>query len=162
MKRNIWGFPLFILAFAMLVVIARNAGVEKSNKQIEPESSANKTKVIEPDYTKGEIVFDKLNNRVCEELDLCWVTDGFLINGDRILKKQFIQKFGDGSALIIPRNEWDALSNQQKKDLTDYLKKRFISRVITGRVKPAEYSDGSINPSRNTITVDKTVWSSNN
>jgi hypothetical protein len=103
-----------------------------------------------------------LNNRVCEELDLCWVTDGFLINGDRILKKQFIQKFGDGSALIIPRNEWDALSNQQKKDLTDYLKKRFISRVITGRVKPAEYSDGSINPSRNTITVDKTVWSSNN
>ena len=129
-----------------------------STKQEQQEDLSRKA----PDYTKGEVIFDKLKNRVCEELDLCWVAGGYAINGDKILKKEFPTTWGNKTTLIIPRDEWDNLSNQEKRDLGDYLRYRGIDNITAGRVRPAEYSDGSINPNRNVITVDETVWISNN
>lgn len=154
---------IFIVAISFLPNILNFATNIKTQKDGSTETQEQETFVEkEPDYTKGEIVFDNLKNRVCEELDLCWMSQGYAINGDRILRKEFPTSWGGKPVLLIPNEEWNNLSAANKKDLGEYLKHIGVYSIIAGRVKPAEFSDGTINPNRNVIMVDETVWSSNN
>jgi|688.fasta_scaffold234061_1 hypothetical protein len=153
----------FIIAVSFLpnildAMIGNKSQEDNFTKKEEEKSIA----IKELDYGKGKIVFDKLKNRVCDELDLCWISQGYAINGDKILRKEFPAGWGNKSVLIIPQEEWVSLSKTNRDDLGNYLRSVGVNEIITGRVKPAEFSDGSINPDRNVITVDETVWSSNN
>jgi hypothetical protein len=156
-------FAVFIVAVSFLPNILNFATNVKSPKDGSIEKQEQETLTEkEPDYSTGKVVFDNLKNRVCEELDLCWVAGGYTINGDKILKKRFPTYWGSKRTLIIPNEEWINLSAADKKDLGEYLKHIGVDEIIVGKVKPAEFSDGTINPDRNVLTVDETVWSSNN
>jgi len=162
MKRNLWGFPLFILLFIVIVVVVTIKDEKKETNNNSTKAATEEVNANQPDYTKGKIVFDNLKSKVCEERDLCWISQGYAISGDRVLKKEFPTTWGNKTVLLIPKDEWIAISDKDKEDLVVYLNFIGVNNIITGRVKPAEYSDGSINTSRNLITVDETVWSSNN
>ena len=156
-------FAVFIIVISFLPNILDFTTSTKSQKDISNEKEEQKTFVEkEPDYTKGELIFDGLKNKVCEELDLCWITQKHKSDGNRILKKEFPTTWGNKSVLLIPKNEWIAISDREQQDLGAYLKHIGVDSIIVGKVKPAEYSDGSINPTRNIITVDETVWGSSN
>ena len=155
-------FAVFIIVISFLPNILDFTTSTKSQKDISNEKEEQKTFVEkEPDYTKGELIFDGLKNKVCEELDLCWVAGGYAINGDKILKKEFPTYWGSDKTLILPEDEWIKLSDIQKKDLYNYLNYIRVNKITVGRVVPAEFSDGTIDTSRNRIMLDKTVWTSN-
>lgn len=144
-----------------LVVVAISASINTPAPPDELSEEKPPTTVKIPDYKEGEIVFETLKNKVCEELNLCWVAGGYAINGDKILKKQFPTNWGGNSVLIIPKTEWDGLSNLDKKELGNYLKNRlFVNEIIVGKIIPARYADDTINYDRNVLTVDETVWTS--
>lgn len=164
-KFKLSAFALFIVAVIYLLKVLNNITKIQANYDERMNKMEQETTSWEKEEKKtisGRIVFDNLKNRVCEELDLCWVAEGYTINGDKILKKEFPTLWGDKRALIIPKDEWNNISNKDKQDLGNYLKHISVDKIITGRVIPAEYSDGTINPNRNVITVDETVWNSNN
>lgn len=154
-------FALFIVIISFLPNILDFTTSTKSQKDISTKEEQKTLVEKEPDYTKGKIVFDDLKYKVCEELDLCWVAGGYAINGDKILKKEFPTYWGSDKTVILPEDEWIKLSDIQKKDLYDYLKYIRVKKIIIGRVVPAEFSDGTIDTSRNRIMLDKTIWTSN-
>ena len=155
-------FAVFIVIISFLPNILDFTTSTKSQKDISNEKEEQKTFVEkEPDYTKGEIVFNDLKYRVCDKLDLCWVAGGYAINGDKILKKEFPTYWGSDKTLILPEEEWIKLSDIQQKDLYDYLKYIRVNNITIGRVVPAKFPDGTIDTSRNTIMLDKKIWTSN-
>lgn len=156
-------FAVFIVAVSFLPNILNFATNIKSPKDAPIEEQAQETLAEkEPDYSAGKVVFDNLKNRVCEELDLCWISQGYNVNGDRILRKEFPTSWGGKSIVLIPNEEWSSISNKEQVELGKYLKHIGVSEVMVGTVKPSQFSDGSINPDRNVIGLDRTVWSSNN
>lgn len=156
-------FAVFIVAISFLPNILNFATNIKSQKDASTEKQEQETFVEkEPDYSTGKVVFDNLKNRICEELDLCWISQGYNINGDRILRKEFPTSWGGKTILLIPNEEWSSISNKEQVELGKYLKHIGVSEVMVGTVRPSQFSDGSINPNRNVIGLDRTVWSSNN
>ena len=160
-KTKILLFGVFIVTVSFLpnILTFLNESKENNINSITPKEEETAL-AKEVDYTKGEIVFDNLKNNVCEIQDLCWFADGFTVSGDKILKKEFPTYWGSKKVLIIPRTDWTNISSKDKEYLSDYLKHIGVRSVITGVVQPAKYPDGSIDNSRNTITVDNTVWGS--
>ncbi|CAK6700997.1 hypothetical protein [Synechococcus sp. CBW1107] len=108
----------------------------------------------EVDYTKGEKIYSRLRSKVCDELDLCWITEGFSPEGSRILRKEFPIMWGNEKTVILPIEEWNSLSAEEKSDFTDYLRSIHVKEVIVGSIRPSP-----LNPSRMTVGVDKPVWS---
>jgi hypothetical protein len=143
-----------ILNFATNINSTKDGSIEKQKQETLAEK--------EPDYSTGKVVFDNLKNRVCEELDLCWISQGYNVNGDRILRKEFPTSWGGKSIVLIPNEEWSSISNKEQVELGKYLKHIGVSEVMVGTVRPSQFSDGSINPDRNVIGLDRTVWSANN
>ena len=157
------GFIAFSTSFLLITI--SSCGVDTPTKPTPKQVAVSNpvAKKVEPiDYTKGEKVFEDLKYRVCEERgkQLCWKSQGYALNGDRILKKEFTTTWGGDRVLIIPNDEWIGLSSNDKKDLGDYLRHTGVGKIITGRVIPSRYSDDSINPDRDVMTVDTTVWTS--
>ena len=158
---------LILLAFAGVVsflpqILETLNGDQSRQEDLENKEDEKSIAIKEPNYEKGETVFNQLKNKTCEELNLCWIAAGYAMNGDKVLKKEFPTTWGSKQTLIIPASEWINLSAANKKDLGEYLKSIGVYRIITGRIKPAEFSDGTIDTGRNVLTVDTTVWGSSN
>ena len=148
---------LVLLAF-LPILLSRpatqsNPPIPKPSKPIDAEA---KKRSISHD--QGRAIYMKLKNKVCEELDLCWIASGYNAYGDKILKKEFPTTWGSKRSLIIPRSEWNSLSYDDREQLGTYLEGIGVVNITVGRILPARYADDSINPDRNTITVDETVW----
>ena len=162
-KRTLLILLVFVGVVSFLPQILETLNGDKSRQENVENKEEEKSIVIEePNYEKGETVFNQLKDKTCEELDLCWVAAGYAMNGDKVLKKEFPTYWGSTKTLLIPESEWINLSAANKKDLGEYLKSIGDYRIITGRIKPAEFSDGTIDTGRNVLTVDTTVWGSSN
>ena len=116
-----------------------------------------KEETLVANEVNGEEIFFRFKEEVCETHNACWQTKGYL-SGSRVLQKEFVTDWGKSTVIIIPIEGWEALTDQEKVDFEAYLQKYGLDKVIVGRVVPARYSDDSINPDRNKMTVDKTVW----
>lgn len=160
LKLSLFVIFIIIISFLPNILDALNGNNSQENIPVKQEKGS--ITIKETDYTKGKVVFDRIKDTVCEKLDLCWITQKHKSDGNRILKKEFPTTWGNKSVLLIPKNEWIAISDREQQDLGAYLKHIGVDSIIVGKVKPAEYSDGSINPTRNIITVDETVWGSSN
>lgn len=95
MKVKYWEIPFFALILLSLVVVSKIPRETHQGSINDNTIKSNSTKKEDKNnYEKGEVVFDRLKNKVCEELDLCWITQGYMPNGDRILKKEFPTTWG--------------------------------------------------------------------
>ena len=163
LKRTLLILLVFVGVVSFLPQILETLNGDQSRQEdLENKEDEKSIAIKEPNYEKGETVFNQLKNKTCEELNLCWIAAGYAMNGDKVLKKEFPTTWGSKQTLVIPEDEWINLSAANKKDLGEYLKSIGVDEIIGGRVKPAEFSDGTINTDRNVLTVDKTVWSSSN
>lgn len=149
---------ILVLLTFLPIILSRPATQSKvpTPKPIKPiDAEAKKSNIS---HDQGKAIYLKLKNKVCEKLDLCWIASGYNAYGDKILKKEFPTTWGSKRSLIIPRSEWNSLNDDDREQLGAYLEGIGVVNITVGRILPARYADDSINPDRNTITADETVW----
>lgn len=161
-RANPWRPFAFVSILVLLtflpIILSRPATQSKvpTPKPIKPiDAEAKKSNIS---HDQGKAIYLKLKNKVCEKLDLCWIASGYNAYGDKILKKEFPTTWGSKRSLIIPRSEWNSLNDDDREQLGAYLEGIGVVNITVGRILPARYADDSINPDRNTITADETVW----
>ena len=115
-KRNLLAFLIFIGVISFLSQVTTLNGDKSRQEDLENEEDEKSIVIKEPSYEKGEIVFNQLKNKTCEELDLCWTAAGYAMNGDKVLKKEFPTIWGNKKILFLPKDEWFTLSDIDKKN----------------------------------------------
>ena len=160
LKRTLLILLVFVGVVSFLPQILETLNGDQSRQEdLENKEDEKSIAIKEPSYEKGEIVFNKLKNKTCEDLDLCWSAVGYAMNGDKVLKKEFPTIWGNKKILFLPKDEWLNLSDIDKKNLGDYLSYIKVNEVYASKIRPAEFADGTTNPDRNTLTMEKMVWS---
>jgi hypothetical protein len=161
LRRTLLILAVFVGVVSFLPQILETLNGDRSRQEDLENNEAEKSIVIkEPSYDKGEIVFNQLKYKTCEQLDLCWTAAGYAMNGDKVLKKEFPTIWGSKRILFLPKDEWFNLSDTDKKNLGDYLRHINVNEVYASEIRPAEFADGTANPDRNTLAMDEMVWSS--